>query len=111
MAVPARDDARAVLGDVVLVRDQEHGDAALEVEPLEDAHHLDAGPRVEVAGRLVGEENRRVRDQRARDGDALLLAAGELIRMVIGAIAETDGRRALPSPAGAARTSSSCPPP
>ena len=38
--------------------------------------------RVEVAGRLVGEHDRRPRDERAGDRDALLLAAGELRRAV-----------------------------
>ena len=46
--------------------------------------------RVEVAGRLVGEEERRLGDQRARDRDALLLAAGELARLVVETIAEAD---------------------
>jgi hypothetical protein len=36
-------------------------------------HHL----RIERAGRLVKEHDRRLRDQCARDGDALLLASGE----------------------------------
>ena len=37
---------------------------------------------VEVAGRLVGEDQRRVVDERPRDGDALRLAAGHLGRPV-----------------------------
>ena len=48
------------------------------------------GDRVEVAGRLVAEDDGRARDQRARDGDALLLAAGQLGRAVRAAIAEAD---------------------
>ena len=36
------------------------------------------GREVEVAGGLVGEENVRLREERAGDGDALALAAGEL---------------------------------
>ena len=104
LAVAARDDARSVLRDVVLVRDHQHRDAALEVQPLEDPHHLDAGARVEVAGRLVGEQDRRVGDERARDRDALLLTAGQLIRVMIGALAEADRRRALPSRACAVPT-------
>ena len=64
----------------VFVRDEHHGDAALPVQTLEDAHHFDAGSRVEVPGRLVRQQNRRVVDQRARDRDALLLAARQLIR-------------------------------
>ena len=79
-----------VLGDVGLVRDEHDGDAALAVQPLEDAHDLDAGARVEVAGRLVGEEQRRLVDERARDGDALLLSARELVRVVVEPLAEAD---------------------
>ena len=44
--------------------------------------------RVEVTGRLVGEQDRRVVHQRARDGDALALTAGQLVRPVIHAVAE-----------------------
>src|SRR3712207_8940047 len=47
---------------------------------------------VEVSGRLVGHENRRVRHDRAGDRDALLLATGELRRIVVQAGAEPDGR-------------------
>ena len=39
-----------------------------------------AGARVEVAGRLVGEDDLGARDQGAGDGDPLLLPAGELAR-------------------------------
>src|SRR5207237_656430 len=46
--------------------------------------------RVEIAGRLVGDEDRRIGDYRACDGDALLLTAGKLPRKVRDAIAETD---------------------
>ncbi len=45
------------------------------------AHELEdlgARGRVEVAGRLVGEQDGRTRRERPGDGDALLLAAGEL---------------------------------
>ena len=55
--------------------------------------------RVEVAGRLVGDEHRRIGDDRARDRDALLLAARELPRVVLRAIRQADdlerGHRAL----------------
>ena len=43
---------------------------------------LAAGRGVEVAGRLVGEHHARPRDERAGDGHALLLAAGQLGRAV-----------------------------
>ena len=53
-----------------------------------------AGARVEVARGLVGEQDARAVREGARDRDALLLAAGELGREVIDAIAEADARRA-----------------
>ena len=42
-----------------------------------------AGARVQVAGRLVGEDDGGPADQRAGDRDALLLAAGQFARTVI----------------------------
>ena len=47
--------------------------------------------RVEVAGRLVGEDDLRAAGEGPGDGDALLLATGELARPVREAVAETDG--------------------
>src|ERR1044071_10042617 len=57
---------------------------------LEDADDLVAGLLIEIAGRLVGEDERRVVDQRTGDGDALALAAGELVRAVLGAVDQAD---------------------
>ena len=51
-------------------------------ESRSSVEDLAARRRVEVAGRLVGEHHARARDERAGDGDALLLAAGELGRAV-----------------------------
>ena len=53
-------------------------------------HDLVGGLRVEVAGRLVGQQDRRVVDQRARDRHALLLAAGELARVVVLAVRQAE---------------------
>src|SRR5438093_9684487 len=90
LTVAKRHGPRAVLRDVHFVRDEHYRDAPLLVQALEDAHHFDAGFRVEVSGRLVGQQNRRAVDERARDGDALLLTARQLIRMVIRPVAQTD---------------------
>ena len=79
-----------MLGDIGLVRDHDHG-LSLEVEPLEDREDLRGRTGVEVPGRLVGEDHRRVVQQRARDRDALLLAARELRWPVVDPIAEPDG--------------------
>ena len=50
------------------------------VDPVEQADDLETDARVEVPGGLVGEEDRRLVDDGASDRDALLLAAGELVR-------------------------------
>ena len=55
------------------------------------SEHLVGRCRVQVAGRLVGEHDRGPVDQRAGDGDALLLAAGQLRRPVRQPVAEADG--------------------
>ncbi len=38
---------------------------------------------VEIAGRLIADDDRRIGDDGARDRDALLLSAGELARLVL----------------------------
>ena len=62
-------------------------------EQLED---LGARRRVEVAGRLVGEHDVGLGDERPRDRDALLLAAGEL--RPVGARAGRRARRSRRAP-------------
>ena len=57
---------------------------------LEDADDLLGRVRVEVAGRLVGEQDGRIGDQGAGDRHALLLAAGELRGVVVLAAGEAD---------------------
>ena len=54
---------------------------------------------VEVAGRLVGEDDRGIADDRARDGDPLLLTARELGREVPRAVGEPDASAAPRGPA------------
>ena len=45
---------------------------------------------VEIAGRLVGEQHFGLGDDRAGDGDALLLAAGKLGRRMVPPVGEAD---------------------
>ena len=89
LSVADVDDAVRVRRDVGFVRDEDDRVAGL-VQLGEQPHDFDAGLRVEVAGRLVGEQDRRVVDERARDGDALALAARELVRPVVIAVAQLD---------------------
>src|SRR5215208_350803 len=88
--VAERHDSCAVLRNIGLVRDQ-HDREALRVQPLEDAHDLDARARIQIAGWLVGEEPRRLVHERAGNGDALLLTAGQLVRMMIEPLPQADG--------------------
>ena len=76
-------------GEAHLVGDDEHGHAgASELEnDVEDlAHHF----RIEGGGDLVEEEDLGGHHEGAHDGDALALAAGELARVVVGAVRQAD---------------------
>ena len=73
-----------------VVRDHHDGLVELHVEPPEQLEHLVRALRVELAGRLVEQDERRVGDDGARDGDALLLAARELARVVVQPVGEPD---------------------
>src|SRR5438270_6250677 len=58
------------------------GEAALGVAGAHQVEYARAGFEVEIAGRLVGEKNLRIREQGAGDGHALLLSARQLVRKV-----------------------------
>ena len=45
---------------------------------------------VEIAGRLVGQQQRRLHHQRPRNRDALLLAAGQLARPMLQTFGQSD---------------------
>ena len=70
----------------------------------EEAHDVAAGGRVEVAGRLVGQDDLGVHRQGTRDGDPLHLTPGQLRRLVLHAVGEADPLEELldplPPPAG-----------
>src|SRR2546427_1174592 len=80
------------LGGVRVVRHHHDGLLELLVQPLEQRQDLLGGLAIEVTGRLVRHEDRGVGRDGARDGDALLLAAGELARIVAHPVAEADER-------------------
>ena len=67
-----------------------HDRPALLGARAQQAQDLGPGVDVEVAGRLVGQQQRRVVDQRAGDREALLLAAGELVRQRAGHLAQPE---------------------
>ena len=84
------DDAPGPAGQLGIVGHEDECGAGRGIEVEE---HVDDGAArfvVEVAGRLVGEEDFRAVDKGAGQGDALLLAAGELVRVVVGAVGQAD---------------------
>ena len=87
-AVTDADNPLRMLSDCQIVRHDDDRDAQ-SVQILEHPQDLFAGARVEVSGRLVGEQERRTIDERPRDGHALLLTAGHLARLVVHALAKS----------------------
>ena len=83
----------AVVGD----DDQRRPLVAVQLD--EQVHDVVAGVGVEGAGRLIRQHDGRRPDQGAGDGHALLLSAGQLVRLVMGALSHADP---LERPAGAA---------
>src|SRR5688500_7073795 len=71
-------DAARELRGFRVVRHHHDGLAMLAVEDLQQPQDLVRRPAVEVAGRLVADQDGRVRHQHTPDRDALLLPAGEL---------------------------------
>ena len=89
-AAVEHDDAVAdPAGEVHLVRHHDHGHA-LVGQRLHDAQHLAHRLRIERRGRLVEQHQLRRHRERAGDRDPLLLAAGELRRMLVGVVGEAD---------------------
>ena len=69
--------SQRLASDAVMGDEQQRGASAL-LQREQEVHDLRAGGEVEIAGRLVGEDQRGPRPKRAGDRHALLLAAGEL---------------------------------
>ena len=56
----------------------------------EEAAERERGRDVDARGRLVGEDHRRARGERPRDGDALSLPGGEELDAPVGVLTEAD---------------------
>ena len=94
-AVLHEDDAVCARGVFRVVRDEEHRALRLARDLGQERHDALSGRDVDVAGRLVGEEERRSSNERARDRDELHFAARELRRHVPLARAHPDARDGL----------------
>ena len=82
-----------------VVGDDDQGRLPAALEAAEDPVDLVAGLRVELAGRLVGQDEDRVLDQGPGDRHPLLLAARQLVGAMVEPVAQADlasaARRAL----------------
>ena len=76
-----------VLDDADVVRDEQVSDAELALQLAQQVEDLRLHRHVERRGRLVADDQPRLHRQRARDRDALALAAGELVRIALQRIA------------------------
>ena len=76
-------DAVADMGDDgEIMRDEEVGEAVLALQVDQQIDHLGLDRDVERGDRLVADDQARSERKRARDADALALAAGKLMRKV-----------------------------
>ena len=80
------------------MRDEDERDAELGLERLELDLEVLAQPGVERAERLVEQQHARAQHERARERDALLLAAGELVRLALREAGEPDELERLADP-------------
>ncbi len=71
------------------MRDHQYG-CPLAVDFAEQVHNLKRERRVDIAGRLVRDDELRVIDQSAREADALLFAAGKLGRLALRLVLQID---------------------
>ncbi len=89
-----------VADDAEVVRDEDVGDAVLGLQLDEQVEDRGLDGDVERGGRLVADDELGVARERARDGHALLEAAGELNRLLRErALGEPDGSGELGQPA------------
>ena len=85
-----------VLDHRQVVRDEQVGEAELLLQVLEQVDDLRLDRHVERRDRLVADDQLRLDRERARDADALALAAGELVRIAAHVIGlQADGLQQL----------------
>ena len=72
------------------MRDDQESRAALAIEAAQQREHAVGALRVEVAGRLVSKDERRVLTEGPRDGHALRFTTGQVAGAVGNALAQPD---------------------
>ena len=86
---------------LLVVRDVERRDPELELDAPDLLPQLDAHLRVERRERLVEQQHAGLDREGAGERDALLHAAGELVRVAVDRVAEPDELEQLADPVGA----------
>ena len=81
---------RPALVEIMTVH--ENGDALRALNVLQQRKDLPAGDRVERGDRLVRQQQRGLSHERTRDGNTLLLPAGEITDRLIVLVRQTDAR-------------------
>ena len=81
-AVDHMKDTGGVLGEGWVVGDHNNSIAGL-VNTVKFLHNSFGALCIETASRLIGENNFRIGDKGASNGDALLLTTGELVWIII----------------------------
>ena len=94
----ARDATRGI------VRDRDHRDGPFARDLVEQVEHDRRGPAVEVAGRLVGEQERGFVRERACECDPLRLATAQVRRPVVGAVRDPHRGEQLVGPGASPAT-------
>ena len=82
------DDTARFIGHRGVVSAGDNGDAKGGTQVAQHAHHRLPRTVVEIGRRLVGEDKRRIADQRPRDRGALLFAARHLRGLMVDAMSE-----------------------
>src|ERR1700736_4794924 len=75
--------AAAALGHMDIMRHNQNGGAEPDMQIANQREDFRAGVRVQIASRLIGQQDRRINGKRASNGAALPLAAGKLVGQMV----------------------------
>ena len=89
-AVTQLDDMIRHLPDRLIVRHHDHGIVILLIHLFDQLQYFLGSRIIQRTGRLITEQDIRILDDCAADRNALLLAAGELIRQLIAVVKQSE---------------------
>jgi hypothetical protein len=84
-----RDAALGPVGDIGVMSDHDYG-GSLAMQLLEEQQNFVTSVAIKSSGRLIGQDQRWLIDERPSDCDALLLASRKLARPMIFAMTQAD---------------------